>query len=381
MNCEIGSLQGFLDGEVKGEASDKLILHLETCSECRKNLAILRENQTFTDRRLASYVNSLNSASNSASNIEQAWRQFTNKQAGYKNIGHYKKEVLNLLAKYRIQAVVAVVVLGLAVSLSFSSVRAAAGELLSIFRVEKVQTVDISPADMERIERALREGAGTVDLSNLGKIEFIGKPSKRLVTLQEATEAVDFQLKLPAALPEGYKLQSLEADSVEKMNFTLDTDKANAVLKGLGSQKLLPAELNGKTFSVIKPVIITAKYEGSGSSIILSQARSPELITPDAASSLAIRDALLALPFLPNNLRNQLAAIDDWQHTFPIPNIKGSSQDVRVAGTQGVFITGSSGNTQNNLYYNLIWQQNGVVYALSGDFTVEQALRIADSLK
>jgi hypothetical protein len=377
MNCEGGSLQEFLDGELKDEKLAELLLHLKSCSECRENLAILRENQTFTDQRLASYVSSLNSASN----IEQAWRQFTNKQAGKKNIGYYKKEVLNLLAKYRIQAVVAVLVLGLTVSLSFSSVRAAAGELLSIFRVEKVQTVDISPGDMEKIERALREGAGKVDLSNLGKIEFIGKSSKRLVTLQEAATTVDFQLKLPAALPEGYKLQSLEADSVVQMNLTLDTEKTNAVLKGLGSQKLLPEELNGKTFSMVKPAIITARYEGSGSSIILSQARSPELITPDTASSLAIRDALLALPFLPNNLRNQLAAIDDWQHTFPIPNIKGSSQEVRVAGTQGVLIAEPAGNTQNNPDYNLIWQQNGVVYALSGDFTVEQALEIADSLK
>lgn len=377
MNCESGSLQGFLDGELKDEKLAELLLHLKSCPECRKNLASLRENQAFTDQRLESYLNS----TDSVSNIEQAWLQFTNKQAGKTNIGYNEKGGFKLLAKYRIQAVAAVVVLGLAVSLSFSSVRAAAGELLSIFRVEKIQTVDISPADMERIERALREGAGTVDLSNLGKIEFIGKSSKRLVTLQEATEAVDFQLKLPAALPEGYKLQSLEADSVVKMNYTLDTDKANAVLKGLGSPKLLPSELNGKTFSVIKPAIITARYEGSGSSIILSQARSPELITPDAASSLAIRDALLALPFLPNNLRNQLVAIDDWQHTFPIPNIKGSSQEVRVAGTQGVLIAEPAGNTQNNPDYNLIWQQNGVVYALSGDFTVEQALEIADSLK
>jgi hypothetical protein len=377
MNCESGSLQGFLDGELKDEKLAELLLHLKSCPECRKNLASLRENQAFTDQRLESYLNS----TDSVSNIEQAWLQFKNKQAGKTNIGYNEKGGFKLLAKYRIQAVAAVVVLGLAVSLSFSSVRAAAGELLSIFRVEKIQTVDISPADMERIERALREGAGKVDLSNLGKIEFIGKSSKRLVTLQEATETVDFQLKLPAALPEGYKLQSLEADSVVKMNFTLDTDKTNAVLKGLGSPKLLPAELNGKTFSIIKPAIITAEYKGLGSSIILSQARSPELITPDAASSLAIRDALLALPFLPNNLRNQLAAIDDWQHTFPIPNIKGSSQEVRVAGTQGVLIAEPAGNTQNNLDYNLIWQQNGVVYALSGDFTVEQALEIADSLK
>ncbi len=130
------------------------------------------------------------------------------------------------------------------------------------------------------------------------------------------------------------------------MNFTLDTDKTNQVLKGLGSPKMLPAEMNGKTFSLVKPAIITARYEGAGSYITLSQARSPELITPDTASSLAIRDALLALPFLPATLRNQLAAIDDWQHTFPVPNIKGSSQEVQVAGTRGVFIAAPAENTQ-----------------------------------
>lgn len=380
MTCELGSLQGFLDGELNNELRAELLLHLEICPECRKNLVTLRENQAFTNQRLASYVNFLHSESN----IEQAWRQFTNKQTGYgntgsKKTGYNKKGVFNLLAKYRIQAVAAIVVLGIALTFSFSSVRTAAGELLSIFRVEKVQTVDISPSDLAKIEQALQRGVGQVDLSNFGKIEFDGKPSNRVVTLQDASQAVDFQLKLPAVLPEGFKLQSLEADTTATMNFTLDTDKTNQVLKGLGSPKMLPAEMNGKTFSLVKPAIITARYEGAGSYITLSQARSPELITPDTASSLAIRDALLALPFLPATLRNQLTAIDDWQHTFPVPNIKGSSQEVQVAGTRGVFIAAPAENTQQP--ENLIWQKNSVVYALSGDFTVDQALKIADSMK
>lgn len=288
-----------------------------------------------------------------------------------------------MLSRYRMAATAAVMVLALGITFSFGSVRTAASELLTIFRVEKVKTVSITPSDISRIEKAIRDGAGQVDIENFGKVEFNGKQSSSRVTLEEARGAVDFQLKLPISLPDGYREQEFYKNSGGALNLTLDTEKTNQIIKSLGSEKFLPDELNGKTFTVKIPATVNARYAGPNDShIFIWQGRSPEL-TASGVDVVSIRDALLALPFLPDNLRNQLAAINDWQHTFLIPDFGGTSREVDVAGSQGVFITppadGSAERRDNP--NSLIWQKNGVVYAISGHLTLEQALQMAASMK
>lgn len=94
-----------------------------------------------------------------------------------------------------------------------------------------------------------------------------------------------------------------------------------------------------------------------------------------------IRDALLAMPFLPDSLRTQLSSINDWQRTLVVPNVGGSSQEVDVAGAQGVFIKPPEGNSKGSDISSLVWQRDGVVYAVSCNLTLEQALDIADLMK
>ena len=72
-----------------------------------------------------------------------------------------------MLAKYRAAATAAAIMLALAVTFSFGSVRSAASDLLTIFRVEKVRTINLTASDLAQIERAFREGAGKVDIENL----------------------------------------------------------------------------------------------------------------------------------------------------------------------------------------------------------------------
>ena len=377
---DTGTLQAFLEGEVTGSEKAEIAKHLLNCGSCRETLEQVRDNQAFANTRLAGYLQSLGKAEVDAG---AAWSRFSNRWSpGQSNISP-RKGVLNMLSRYRMAATAAVMVLALAVSFSFGSVRSVASELLTIFRVEKVQTVSISPSDLSDIEKAFRNGAGEVDIKNFGKIEFKGKEVSSKVTLEEARGAVDFQLKLPAKLPDGYQLQEYSKHTDGTVNLTLDTVNTNQILKSFGSEKLLPDELNGKTFTVNIPAQVTARYAGpENHRIYVGQGRSPELTAPGSDVS-AIRDALLALPFLPEDLRSQLAAINDWQHTFVVPNIGGTSQEVNVAGSQGVFITPptgekAKGNDNSNF---LIWQKAGVVYTIGGHLTLEQAVEMAASMK
>mgnify|MGYP001022199506 CR=1 FL=1 len=373
MCYDAGFWQAFLDGEVSGAVKSAMEEHLRLCKACRGTLQREMENLTFTNTKLSAY---LYSPERSDVDAGAAWGRFENCSIKKSEISA-RKGVLKMLTRYRAAATAAAVLLALAVSLSFAPVRGAASELLTIFRIEKVKTVDISPSDIASIEKAIREGSGQVDIENFGKVEFLGSQASSRASLEEARAAVDFQLNLPAVLPGGFNTPEIYKHSGGTLNFTLDTVNANQILKALGSDKLLPAELNGKTFTVRIPAQITANYRSQDSNrVFIGIGRSPELVAP-GSDVLQIRDALLALPFLPDSLRSQLASINDWQHTFVVPNIGGSSQEVVVAGAQGVFIKSPPSEASGSETASLVWQKDGVVYTVSGSLTLQQALDIA----
>jgi len=377
---DTGAWQAFLDGEVTGDPKAGMEKHLLSCGACRERLEQLRENQIFTDAGLAGYIRALN---RSGVDTGAAWARFSARQPAVQSGARPRKGVLAMLLRYRMAATAAVMVLALAVTFSFGSVRTAASELLTIFRVENVKTVNISPEDMSRINKALGDGAGAVDMENFGRIEFKGNGAPGEITLEEARSAVDFRLKLPDQLPDGYHLQEIRRNAGGTMNFTLDTVNTNRILQSLGSEKLLPEELNGRTFTMELPAQITARYAGPDSRpVFVGQGRSPELKAPIEDAGV-IRDALLGLPFLPDDLRSQLAAINDWQHTFVVPNVGGTSREVEVAGARGVFITSPAGEEAKGKQAPncLIWQKAGVVYIIGGPLTLEQALAMAASMK
>lgn len=166
------------------------------------------------------------------------------------------------------------------------------------------------------------------------------------------------------------------------LNFTLDTQKTNDILKSFGATTLLPDTLNGKTFTAKIPVVISATYDGP-ENLTITQTRSPQLTAPSDTDINTIRDAILALPFLPDDLSRQLAAINDWQHTFVVPNLNGSTQTIKVAGASGVFIAApqESQMPKHAVSNALIWQKGGVIYAITGNLTLEQSLIVANSMK
>ena len=297
-------------------------------------------------------------------------------------------EVLQMIKKRQIVAATVAAILTVAVLLSFGPVRAAAGRFLSVFRVSRFETVTLTPDDVARIEQVIREGVGSVEMGNLGKLEITtyGPGPSGLVSLEQAKAAVDFSLRLPSVVPAGFELQGLTARQGGTVSLTLDVSKANQILKGIGATKMLPANLDSQTFTLKMPVVVDAQYgsldAGTGAIHVL-QARSPELDVPGDAAATAVRDAMLSLPFLPESLKRQLASVDDWQHTFLVPNVQGSTQMVKVDGVEGVFMTAPEqyraevGGAKNAV----VWYKGGVVYAIIGTFSMEQGVAMADSMR
>lgn len=292
-----------------------------------------------------------------------------------------------MFGKYKKAAVAVALAAVLAIGFGFGPVRSFAGNLLTVFRVERVQTITVSPEDLAQLEKAFQEGKGKVDVGNLGKFEVSGKQEViRKVSPAEAKNAVDFPLMLLKDLP-GYRGPVLGLSSGTAVNITLDTEKVNQLLKSLGGSKFLPQELNGRTFTLKTPAAVSAEYAAANDQskrILIVQGRSPELTVPAGADMAAIRETLLAVPALPENLRRQLAAVSDWQHTILIPNIEGSSAEVTVNGARGVYITPPrpDGGPDGTGMAGLSWQANGVVYFVGGPgLSRQDALTLAGKLK
>lgn len=388
-----GSLQALLDGQITGDEKKRMEEHLLTCGACRDALKRLADAQEFAGKALVAYLDAgEGEMAGDGSADDAAWERLRARlrleaeQSDRQDT--WWMEVLKLVKRRRAVTIATAAALTIAVALSFGSVRAAAGRFLSVFRVSRFQTISVSPSDVSRIQQALRDGAGSVDIGNLGKFEFHSNGPSGLVSLEQARQSVDFQLKLPSVVPDGYELQGISSTQGGTISLTLDVDKANQALKSIGATKMLPEDLNGQTFSLKMPVVIDAEYGSTSATagdIHFIQARSPELDVPGDTTAAAVRDAVLSLPFLPDSIKKQVASVGDWQHTFLVPDIQGSTQKVTVDGADGVFMTAPVQYQDQvpvpGVKNALVWEKDGVVYAVIGTFSLDLGLTMANSMK
>ena len=366
-----GHLLAYLDDEAPEARRAEIAAHIAECHECAGAVARLD-----ADRAVA--ADALARLQPTADVVALAARRAPagTAPAPVRHWGRY--------------AAVAAAAALLLASFSFAPVRSAAADLLHVFRVQNVQTVSLTQADLESIGNALESGSGHVDLKSMGEAWIDGAGAEpKPATFAEAQAAVDFPLKLPAAAT-GKPTIMLEPAQTYK--FKLNVSAINKALQAYGSERTLPDGLDGKVFSVRVAPIVLASYETPGAndggppeSIYLGQGRSPELVVPDGVDAGQLRDVLLNLPFLPQGVRDQLAAVTDWQSTLIIPNVGGTARDITIDGVsavvmspQGPFVKGRNGG-QEPVSATVIWNSDGVVRALGGPVSEEKAIELAKS--
>jgi hypothetical protein len=81
---------------------------------------------------------------------------------------------------------------------------------------------------------------------------------------------------------------------------------------------------------------------------------------------------MVGLPIWPEDVKRQLEAVSDWEHTLLIPANEGAKK-VKVRGQDGVYLEESRSQL-------LIWEDNGILYFLSSDSHAD-LLAIAESLR
>lgn len=253
---------------------------------------------------------------------------------------------------------------GVAAAAIFSSfaipqVRVEANQLLSLFRVNQLEMVKITHNDLIEIQNWVSENKnGSIDIKGIGKLEMAEKTGDpQFFDTYESAEEAGY----PVAKLGGFNLAGMTVIPASTITFTLDVEKTNALLTQLGSEHQFEESLDGEAFSVSTFGTIQSDYISEEQHVSYLRTQSPEINVPEGVSIGELRATLLSLPFLPENVKTQIAGIENIDKTLPIPyaETEGSvMREVRVGGTQGFAVEREEGSF-------LIWQDKSDIHTIS----------------
>jgi phage-related protein len=354
---DMGMLQAYLDGEVSREEKKQIMRHLEKCQTCRKNVDELQSLHSFTEKSL--YVKEVKV------DTDQAWAKFEG------NLQHAENQKMintkasktrkgwgTLKTKTKRLVISGVAAAAIYSSFAIPQVQVKASEFLSLFRVDQFEMVKLTQSDVREIEKFVSENkAGTLDLKGIGKLEMSETPgeSKSFDTFELAEEA---GYSVPELVK--YDVEEVRVIPANTITFTLNVDKANQLLTQLGSDQQFEALLDEKPFSVSTFEAIQTDYKLNNQYITYMRTKSPEIKVPEGASIKKLRATLLSLPFLPKNVKAQLAGIENFGTTLPIPLVKTEGakvSEIRVDKAKGFVI-------ENEQESTVVWQKNGEIHLL-----------------
>jgi hypothetical protein len=249
------------------------------------------------------------------------------------------------------------------------------GQLVRVFQPHQFVAVQVSPSDF----------AGRNVLLDYGQVKWLPAPPALQQVADAATAKAQSGLPVltPASLPNGvvgpvsYGVVSHATGSL-----TLDAARLRAsAAKARVQLSPMPSTIDGSTLVVNGgPALLevwglsASQSEAQMPTLVIAQTRVPT-VDSTGATTAQLEAYLLSQPGVPPEIAAQIKAIQDPSTTLPIPIPKGlaTSESVQVNGVTGLLIKAALGA-------GVVWQKNGVIYAVGGQVTPDQALTIATSL-
>ncbi len=380
-----GQLQAYLDGEVSFQERRDFETHLQACDLCRANLVLLEKNRDLTNNCLKVLAEE---AAELKVNPGATWSRFYLSGLAGSMSRAGREGGLRLSGRLKKWALAAAVVLGIGLAFTNSTVRAVASDFLTLFRVEKIQTVAIDPQQLQDLARVFREKGISLEIENFGQVTNHGVEPPQEVSIQEAVRLAGFELRLPGYLPFQASRSRAMFWKSGTVEFQLNVRNVNNLLKTLGGTVLLPDELDGRKFVLQTPNSVSLNYwrEFPGDPgnrpehLTISQFRSPVITAPAGTDADRLRKAFLSLPAVPEDIRRQLASIEDWQKTLVIPTVNSQTQQVRVGNQEAIYMVPQSAHDRSD-YGILTWQAGEIINVIEGNLTKDELIKVATNLK
>lgn len=367
MKCvDRGTLQAYLDGELDFAAKKQLDGHLAVCAHCERQLGELKTAEDFSFEKLSHYkqFNENLAVPASKNNVRMKGRQSKSHLfIGLGGINSMFKKYGKFVAMFCLAVLVTT-------CLTVAPVRAFIANALNIFRVENVKGINITMKDMESIKNQLQARQETIDIDNFIHIQPSGFENKA-IGADEARKIDTLTVILPEENDPSLAIWEVGSGSID---FTLNVDKVNEMLKSFGAEKLLPASVNDKTFTAVFEKQLSVDYVSGSSHYSLLEMKAPSLNVPSDVDEDELYECLVAFPLIPDDIKQQLKTIQDWKSTVYFPMVGSNSQKVDINGAEG--IVNSDGNSMA-----LVWYNEGTIYTLTSNAGIDQTIEFARSLR
>jgi len=264
---------------------------------------------------------------------------------------------------------------------------ALANQLLSLFRVQQFQPVQVTNQDVQTLSS--RPIPTFQDMGTL-QIQSNSLQTQDNLTQAQAAQMVNFSILVPQTLPQGISgTPDFSVIGAGNGTFTFSASKAQAffVKNGYGNVNI-PANLDGATFDVTTTAGVMIAYGNQTTTqFMIVEFPSPDVRATGSASLQELRELALSLPGLPPQFVTELRQIDLNSGVVPLPIPSGiDSQSITVQGTQGLLLTSNISTTIPQLKKfpagsAVVWQTHGIIYAVGGTISdTNQLLNSANSL-
>ena len=253
-----------------------------------------------------------------------------------------------------------------------------AQSLVKIFEPQRFQAVQVQPTDLNRLGVVL----------DYGKLHWTSGPPdlKPVTSRSQAAQQSGLAVLAPGALPSGipssvsYLVAPRTTGSLVLSAATL----ASSAKKAGVTVSPMPASIDGSTLYLDAGPAVMEVYGGGAPNaagifegfpaLVILETRTPT-VSSTGATQQQLEDYLLSQPGVPPEVAAQIRAIKNPNTTLPVPIPSGlaSSRQVQVQGAQGLLVDAGIAS-------GVVWQKDGVIYAVVGQVTPDQVVAIADSL-
>jgi hypothetical protein len=254
--------------------------------------------------------------------------------------------------------------------LALPPVRAAADQLLQIFRVQKVVFVPISQERIEQLKQLNFDG-GTLFVD---KPKLTNQPAepRTVASIDEAATAVGFPVAQATAFPGAPATTEHVVHDRAALQFQVNVEAARQLLALLNVDDVtLPDELGTQPITADVPSFVETRYQGAAYTLNLYQGRSPSVTLPDGVDLPALGKAGLRLLGMDEDQAEAMSQQIDWNSTliFPFPSDIQDIRHVQIGDAQGLLVGGGQSGNRWQLY----WQNGDRFFILEGTGSISDA--------
>jgi len=249
---------------------------------------------------------------------------------------------------------------------------AAANDWLPIFRTEEVAAIGLDSADLVALP----------DLEAYGDVVMTGDDDLRSVP-DAATAEAESGLDVPEVgdLPSGITGEpEYQVGGEVTATFTFDADRAaQAAAEAGDTLPTPPAGLDGASVRLVAgPGVAQVWQSGSGApGLIVGRAVAPTAFSSGVPFE-TVRDYLLSLPGLPEDVAAQLRTLSAAGTTLPLP-VPSDQVTTSSADDGGHAATVLTSNDRS--VAAVVWVEKGTVTAVAGSLDADELLAIARDLR